>query len=175
MKRAIEIICFAILAAALFFSSSVKALEFKTENGTGAFVDLGISDLKVTGAELVDKIISGRNNTVTASRKNAVLLELKIEGTAMSDGQFGLYPSGFSVYAMYRRVPKIFPSIAVGVKHKKPNGDPDDYWLTEPEASMMVGCTKGDSIRFYVLFEVPDDTKTFYFQSPEIAQALTIE
>ncbi|MBN1549871.1 hypothetical protein JW979_00310 [bacterium] len=173
MKNTSLSLCFGLII--LVFIPFADAVEFKTEEGNGAFIDLNESSLKVTGIEIVDKIVGSRNKTVTASRKNACLLELKIEGTASAEGQFGLYPSGFSVYAVYRRVNKIFPSIAVGVKHRNPAGEMEEYWLNEPEASMMVGCKPGDSIRFYVLFEVPEDTKTFYFQSPRITQGITIQ
>lgn len=149
--------------------------NFKTDSCTEPFVNLHDSNLKITGVEIVDKIIGQKKKTITASRKNACLLELKIEGTAPADGEFGLYPTGFSVYATYRRVNKIFPSIAVGIKPRLPSGEMEEYWLNEPEVSMMVGCKKGESFRFYVLFEVPVDTETFYFQSPEISQRIAVK
>jgi hypothetical protein len=150
------------------------AIDFDTEPGTGDFVNLWDADLTVTAVEIVDRVVGSRNQVITPSRENACLLELRIEGVARSDGKFGLYPAQFSVCAEYRRVPKLFPSIAVGVKPRLPGGEIEEFWLNEPDASMMVGATTGESIDFYALFEVPLDAKTFYLQIPYIAQGISI-
>lgn len=156
------------------FAMTTSADEEATD--TAKFlVDLGKCNLVVEEVHKVASIKGARGKTIKASKKGAVLVELKIHGTGVIDGEFGLYPSMFSLTCEYRRVHRILPSLAIGIKPKLPSGEIQEYWLNDPEATMLIGCDKGESIDFYALFEVPAEVKEFNLQVPMGLQPISTD
>jgi hypothetical protein len=160
------------LAAAAALASSAGGEAEDTPLG---LVDLGQCNLVVKGVSRVESVKGESGKTIEASKRGSVLLELEIEGTAAADGQFALYPSMFSLACAYRRVNRLIPSLAIGIKPKLPTGEIQEYWLNRLEATMLTGCEKGDRIGFYALFEVPDEVKEFTLQIPVALQAIATD
>jgi len=133
-------------------------------------LDMGECNLAVEEVRQVDEIKGDRGRVTEASRRNSVLIELKIHGTGPSEGEVGLYPSMFSLTCVYRGVRRILPSLAIGIKPRMPMGEIKPYWLNDPEASMLIGCEEGEDIEFYAVFDVPEDVAEFSFQAPHALQ-----
>lgn len=131
-----------------------------------SFLDLNICEMKVGQMRDVASVQGERGKTIKPSRRDAKLIEIEFLGVTESGGTTGIYPAGFSVLCAYRRSAKIFPSVAVGVKHSGADGERLEYWLNEEGASMMMGFSPGEKIRFYAVFEVPKDSTDFQIQYP---------
>lgn len=138
-------------------------------------VDLGKCNLVVEEVSRVEKTMGARGKAIEASKRGSMLIELKIHGTGPCDGELGLYPSMFSLTCVYRGVRRIIASLAIGVKPRMPTGEIQDYWLNEPEASMLIGCETGGSIDFYALFEVPEEVREFTLQIPQALQQVSTQ
>lgn len=130
------------------------------------FLDLSSCEMKVGEIREVESIQGERGKVLKASRRDAKLIEVEFVGMTETGGTTGIYPTGFSVMCSYRRAAKIFPSIAVGVKHSGPDGESLDYWLNEEGVSMIMGYSEGEKIRFFAVFEVPRTATGFVVQYP---------
>lgn len=130
------------------------------------YLDLNHCEMKVGQIQEVKSIQGDRGKVLKPSRRDAKLIEVEFLGVTESGGTTGIFPQGFSVLCTYRRSAKIFPSAAVGVKHAKPDGELSEYWLNEEGASMMMKYSPGEKIRFFAVFEVPENAEDFLVQYP---------
>lgn len=171
--KSLASLVFALSLAALVAPAGAPGGE--TAEAPPGLIDLGQCSLAVKGLNRVESIKCEGGETIKASKRGAMLLELEIQGTATAEGQFGLYPSMFSLTCTYRRAHRILPSMAIGIKPKLPTGEIQEYWLSKPDATMLTGCEMGDKIRFYVLFEVPDEVREFTLQIPKALQSVSTD
>jgi hypothetical protein len=120
-----------------------------------------INTARVLGAEDV-------LGTVEAG-KPAHLVEVELTGRANATGEFALYPAMFSALCNYRGVASVLPARAIGTKIKdRMTGEVTEYWYNEPGVSIIIGIKEGETIRRYVILELPKETKDFQVQGPKI-------
>lgn len=134
-------------------------------------LDFGKFTTKVLETKQINSIIGEDGKTIKASRRDAKLLELKLEIIADVPGEFCLYPKMFSVQCSYRRVPMIIPAIALGTKiSDKMTGETKEYWYTDPEVSIILEVSGGERFYKYLIIEIPKKVETFQLLGPAVIQ-----
>ena len=132
-------------------------------------LDFGAFDLKVTSIKEIPSFTGEKGNTVKASRRDARLVEVELTGRANATGEFALYPTMFSALCSYRGVANVIPARAIGTKIKdRMTGEVTEYWYNEQGVSIIIGMSEGETIRRYIILELPKETKDFHVQGPKI-------
>jgi hypothetical protein len=153
-----KIVLFLIIGKALFISQIVAQ----------EIIDFGKCQLKVTDIREITSF-KGEQGIVKPSRRDAKLLEIKVEGTSDTKGVTAFYPQMFAALFIYRGALRVTPAIAIGIKFKDPlSGNNIENWFNAPGVSFTSKSEVGDSISVYVIVEVAKETTEFKIQGPGI-------
>jgi hypothetical protein len=132
------------------------------------FLDLGKCNLKIVEVHEIQSF-KGEKGEVKASRRDAKLLEVKVEGVAYSDGVSAWYPQMFAALFNHRGASRITPALALGIKFTNPqNGENVAQWFNAPGVSFTAKHKAGDTVKTYLIIEIAKETNDFILQGPAV-------
>lgn len=148
------------MAFYIIISANVNAQEI---------IDLGKCNLKITESREIESFKSNKGSTVKPSRRDAKLIELRVDGKTYMKGESAWYPQMFAAMFYYRGSLRITPGIAVGIKFTDPlSGEKKEQWFNEPGVSYTAKHEEGDNIGTWVVVEIAKETKDFILQGPAV-------
>jgi len=130
-------------------------------------IDLVDCKLKVQTVEKAENVILSDGTRISASRKDAQLLLVRLKGEAPDYGKLSLNPSLFAVN--YIHMEKLSLSLAKATGHRgtTPEGKEVDLWYGKPEDSYnLVMEKKGSEVDFWIAVEVPKAIEQFFIRIP---------
>ena len=150
------------------FTAVLMLMLFSTMVNGQAVLNLGKCDFKISEIREVPGF-KGENGIVKPSRRDAKLLEIKLEGKANSDGASAWYPQMFAAIFYYRGALRITPALAIGMKFKDPlKGENIEQWFNAPGVSFTSKNKEGDPLATYLIVEIAKETNDFILQGPSI-------
>jgi len=156
----------------IFFSQCLCGFSQNSTNWwddpkNNRLIDLADCSLKVDTIEKVTSVALVDGSKITASRRDAQLLLLKVKGYAPDYGKISLNPTLFAVNFLYGEKLTLSMARALGQRGKTPEGKLAESWSNKPEDSYnLVLEKKGYEIVFWVAVEVPKNIERFWVRIP---------
>lgn len=170
MKTKTSVFNLLLLVLMIVFSSRLASQSSKNWWDDPKYnkpIDLGKCSLKVETVEKAESITINDGTKLTAGRKDAQLLLIKLKGNAPDFGKVSMNPALFAVNFLYNGSLRLSLAKAVGQRGKTPEGRSVDLWSNKPEDSYNLALEKkGFEIIFWVAVEVPKGVDKFWIRIP---------